>query len=116
MMKKPPSAKSKAAKAKREKMLTTAEPTPKIGDVLSDDVRQRLEDSFDKTWNRNDAGKLVTEEDVPWIESSYPSERPLKEEDFLTAEEALAQEEKILGKRGILDDDVPDFLFRAAKA
>lgn len=52
------------------------------------------------------------------MESAYPA--PLKATDLLTAEEAAAAEEQLLGKRGIpvpsLDDDVPNFLHTAAKA
>jgi GMP synthase-like glutamine amidotransferase len=108
-MKKPPSAKAKAAKAKREKI---------TGNVTSGDVRERIEESYDRTWKRDGPGDLM--------EASYPGNKSIH--DFLTAEEARAQEEKILGRRPAcldavrvrsdaeLDDDVPDFLHTAAKA
>jgi putative glutamine amidotransferase len=124
MTKKPPSARSKAkaAKEKREKAGMT-EASSAI-DAITDETRARLEESYDRTWVRNDSGKIVegNMSDTGWIERSYPSEdkyRPTRtESDFLTAEEAQAAEEQMLGKRGVpeLNDNVPDFLHVAAKA
>jgi gamma-glutamyl-gamma-aminobutyrate hydrolase PuuD len=94
---KPQSAKAKAAKAKREK-------------IAASDVRERVEESYDRTWNPRTL-----------MESAYPSSK--KESDFLTAEEALAAEEQLLGKRGVVnddtpfrDDEMPEFLQTAVKA
>jgi gamma-glutamyl-gamma-aminobutyrate hydrolase PuuD len=107
MKKKPPSAKSKAAKAKREKM--------SLPEPISDEVRQRLEDSFERTWNKDKKAPFA-DDDIPW--RTFPSEGPLSESDILTAEEVQQQEEKILGKQGppSLNDDIPGFLQAAAKA
>src|SRR3954470_19301070 len=92
--KKPPSAKAKAAKAKREKMgvKSTA-----IEGPLTDVVRQRLEDSFERSYGGDD---------VPWdVGDSYPSTTGMTEDDILAAEEAVAAEEQLLGKRGVPHDD-----------
>lgn len=94
MTKKPPSAKAKAAKAKREKAGVPSE------------AQTRVNNSYEKSWDPR-----------TMMESAYPV--PIKEGDLLSAEEAQAAEEQLLGKRGdilILDDDMPDFLQTAAKA
>jgi gamma-glutamyl-gamma-aminobutyrate hydrolase PuuD len=99
MARKPVSAKSKAAKAKREKMKL-----PPASKVTDDDIRERVEESYARAYDPR-----------TMMESSYPS--PIQKEDLLSAEEALAAEEQILGKRGdVLNDDMPDFLQTAAKA
>lgn len=116
--KKPQSAKSKAAQAKREK-------TGMVPDtVIPDSVRQRLEDSYEKTWGKPIPPSSFPSSDTGWIDTSYPSTASLEEKDLLTAEEAIEQEERILGKRGtpdvktfdILNDELPDFLQSSAKA
>lgn len=115
-MKKPPSAKSKAARAKREKL--------GVPEDRHAAVERRLQEAHDRSYPNHDKRAVVANDvEVPWdeptvMEMSYPSERPLTEADFLTAEEAQAQEEKILGKKGVpdLNDDVPDFIYTAAKA
>jgi hypothetical protein len=120
-MVKGPSAKSKAAKAKREKMGVKES---SVTDKLTDETRQRLEDSFERAYPNNDASV-----DTGWIDASYPSGTGLTAADIMTAEEAMAAEEKLLGKRGVdpifsleklvndhLNDDLPDFLQASVKA
>jgi gamma-glutamyl-gamma-aminobutyrate hydrolase PuuD len=111
------SARKTRAKAKREKIgIVSSIPANVIEEQLGTaEVEQRLEESYNRTWSRRDDGTMVYREgnkvmgvmgevkDTGWIERSYPSERTLEEADFLTAEEALAQEEQLLGKRGVPD-------------
>jgi gamma-glutamyl-gamma-aminobutyrate hydrolase PuuD len=114
-MKKPPSKKSAAAKAKREKIT--------LGDAISDETRQRLEDAFERSYPSEDT-------EVPWDDPAFVQGN-IKESDILTAEEVRAEEERILGKKGVpfddgskpfspynddLNDDVPSFLHASAKA
>lgn len=108
-----------------------------VSNVTKDDVRERVEESYTRSWNPRTL-----------MESAYPSDVTsddmpftILEKDLLTAEEAAAAEEQLLGKRGMphddkcsagkfkgglcscsagqvsdLNDDVPDFLYTAAKA
>lgn len=103
-MRKPPSAKAKAAKAKREKITGTSpvkkttasqdttgqtgtKPASTIVTTILDEVEQRVKDSYDRTWGRST------------MEMSYPSRDPTASvdrgeksiHDFLTAEEAEKQ-------------------------
>jgi gamma-glutamyl-gamma-aminobutyrate hydrolase PuuD len=97
--KKPTSAKSKAAKAKREKMTMESNAT---------ETRERVEESFDRTWKRDVPGETM--------DNSYPSTRQASIHDFLTAEEIAAEEERLYGKKGAPNDDSPAFLHASAKA
>jgi GMP synthase-like glutamine amidotransferase len=90
--------------------------------ITTSQVSNNVDKAYDRAWGG-------VEEDAPWIDTSYPSS-PMTQDDLLTAEEAQAQEEKILGKKGIpdiantvrmrsdaeLNDDVPNFLHASAKA
>ena len=114
-MKKPPSAKSKAAKAKREKL--------GVREDRHAEVEKRLQEAHDRAWPANDTGTGT--DIVPWedpeqttMEMSYPSEKSFEEAGLLSAEEAKEQEERLYGKRGTpdLNDEVPDFIYTAAKA
>src|SRR4051812_19324481 len=92
-MVKGPSAKSKAAKAKRtkEKMGVSSA----IDADRHADVEKRLIDAHDRAYPKEGTS------DTGWVEQSYPSLEPFVESGLMTAEEALEAEEKLYGKRGV---------------